>query len=145
MGYKRLNSIIGWMVFLVAAMTYCLTIEPTASFWDCPEFITTGFKLEVGHPPGAPIFMLTANLFSQLTGDVSKVAMMVNIMSALMSALCIMFLFRTVTYLAKKLICGKAGVPDIWQTIVIFASGIVGALAYTWSDTFWFSAVEGEV
>ena len=78
MNYKRLNTIIGWLVFAVAAVTYCMTIEPTASFWDCPEFITTGYKLEVGHPPGAPIFMLTANLFSQFTSDPGKVAMMVN-------------------------------------------------------------------
>ena len=144
MNYKRLNAIIGWLVFAVAAVTYCMTIEPTASYWDCPEFITTGYKLEVGHPPGAPIFMLTANLFSQFTSDPGKVAMMVNIMSALLSALCILFLFWSITMLVKKLVAnGKE--PDMWQMITIFGSGIVGALAYTWSDTFWFSAVEGEV
>lgn len=145
MKYKVVNNIIGWLVFAVAAVTYCMTIEPTASFWDCPEFITTGFKLEVGHPPGAPFFMLTANLFSQFTDDPSQVAMMVNTMSALLSALCILFLFWTITMLAKKLICRDGGEPDLWQTIAIMASGVVGALAYTWSDTFWFSAVEGEV
>ena len=144
MSYKRLNTIIGWLVFAIAAVTYCMTIEPTASFWDCPEFITTGYKLEVGHPPGAPIFMLTANLFSQFTSDPSKVAMMVNTMSALLSALCILFLFWSITMLVKKLIAGTKD-PDLWQMITIFGSGIVGALAYTWSDTFWFSAVEGEV
>ena len=144
MNYKRLNAIIGWLVFAVAAVTYCMTIEPTASFWDCPEFITTGYKLEVGHPPGAPIFMLTANLFSQFTSDPGKVAMMVNIMSALLSALCILFLFWSITMLVKKLVAGTKD-PDLWQMITIFGSGIVGALAYTWSDTFWFSAVEGEV
>ena len=144
MNYKRLNTIIGWLVFAVAAVTYCMTIEPTASFWDCPEFITTGYKLEVGHPPGAPIFMLTANLFSQFTSDPSKVAMMVNTMSALLSALCILFLFWSITMLVKKLVVGTKD-PDMWQMITIFGSGIVGALAYTWSDTFWFSAVEGEV
>ena len=144
MNYKRLNAIIGWLVFAVAAVTYCMTIEPTASFWDCPEFITTGYKLEVGHPPGAPIFMLTANLFSQFTSDPGKVAMMVNIMSALLSALCILFLFWSTTMLVKKLVAGTKD-PDMWQMITIFGSGIVGALAYTWSDTFWFSAVEGEV
>ncbi len=144
MNYKRLNIIIGWLVFAIAAVTYCMTIEPTASFWDCPEFITTGYKLEVGHPPGAPIFMLTANLFSQFTSDPSKVAMMVNTMSALLSALCILFLFWSITMLAKKLIAGTKD-PDMWQMVAIFGSGIVGALAYTWSDTFWFSAVEGEV
>lgn len=144
MKYKQINTILGWLVFIVAAVTYCLTIEPTASFWDCPEFITTGYKLEVGHPPGAPFFMLTANLFSQFTNDPSKVAMMVNAMSAILSALCILFLFWSITYLAKKLICGESK-PSAWQTITIMASGVVGALAYTWSDTFWFSAVEGEV
>ena len=144
MNYKRLNTIIGWLVFVIAAVTYCMTIEPTASFWDCPEFITTGYKMEVGHPPGAPIFMLTANLFSQFTSDPSKVAMMVNTMSALLSALCILFLFWSITMLVKKLVAGSKD-PDMWQMITIFGAGIVGALAYTWSDTFWFSAVEGEV
>ena len=144
MTYKRLNTIIGWLVFVIAAVTYCMTIEPTASFWDCPEFITTGYKLEVGHPPGAPIFMLTANLFSQFTSDPSKVAMMVNTMSALLSALCILFLFWSITMLVKKLVA-KDDQPTPWQMVTIFGSGIVGALAYTWSDTFWFSAVEGEV
>ena len=144
MNYKRLNTIIGWLVFAVAAVTYCMTIEPTASFWDCPEFITTGYKMEVGHPPGAPIFMLTANLFSQFTSDPGKVAMMVNMMSALLSALCILFLFWSITMLVKKLVAGTKD-PDMWQMITIFGAGIVGALAYTWSDTFWFSAVEGEV
>ena len=144
MNYKKLNIIIGWLVFVAAAITYCMTIEPTASFWDCPEFITTGYKLEVGHPPGAPIFMLTANLFSQFTSDPGKVAMMVNVMSALLSALCILFLFWSITMLVKKLVAGTKD-PDMWQMITIFGSGIVGALAYTWSDTFWFSAVEGEV
>ncbi len=144
MSYKRLNTIFGWLIFVVAAVTYCLTIEPTASFWDCPEFITTGYKMEVGHPPGAPIFMLTANLFSQFVDDPSKVAMMVNIMSALLSAACILFLFWSITHLTKKLIAGKED-PTLWQTITILGSGIVGALAYTWSDTFWYSAVEGEV
>ena len=144
MNYKRLNTIIGWLVFLVAAVTYCMTIEPTASYWDCPEFITTGYKMEVGHPPGAPIFMLTANLFSQFTNDPTKVAMMVNTMSALLSALCILFLFWSITMLTRKLVAGTKE-PDMWQMITIFGAGIVGALAYTWSDTFWFSAVEGEV
>lgn len=144
MTYKRLNTILGWLVFVIAAVTYCMTIEPTASFWDCPEFITTGYKLEVGHPPGAPIFMLTANLFSQFTNDPSKVAMMVNTMSALLSALCILFLFWSITMLVKKLVA-KDSQPTAWQMVSIFGSGIVGALAYTWSDTFWFSAVEGEV
>ena len=106
--YNKINNLVGWLAFLIAACTYCMTIEPTASFWDCPEFITTGYKLEVGHPPGAPFFMLTANLFSQFTSDPSQVARMVNIMSALMSAACILFLFWSITHLAKKLICPDA-------------------------------------
>ena len=135
----------GWLAFIVAAFTYCMTIEPTASFWDCPEFITTGYKLEVGHPPGAPFFMLTANLFSQFASDPSKVALMVNTMSALMSAACILFLFWSITHLAKKLICPDEQNMTTGKLIAIMGSGLVGALAYTWSDTFWFSAVEGEV
>ena len=103
--YKLVNNLVGWLAFVIAAFTYCMTIEPTASFWDCPEFITTGYKLEVGHPPGAPFFMLTANLFSQFTSDPSQVARMVNTMSALMSAACILFLFWSITHLVKKLIC----------------------------------------
>ena len=143
--YQFLNNLTGWIVFAVAAFTYCLTIEPTASFWDCPEFITTGYKLEVGHPPGAPIFMLTANLFSQFASDPSQVARMVNIMSALMSAGCILFLFWTITHLVRRLVCPERHEMSVAQLITILASGVVGALAYTWSDTFWFSAVEGEV
>src|SRR5574344_698437 len=143
--YNLVNNIVGWMAFLVAAITYCMTIEPTASFWDCPEFITTGYKLEVGHPPGAPFFMLTPNLFSQFTSDPSQVAMMVNTMSALMSAACILFLFWTITHLVKKLICPDESEMTLTKLITIMGSGIVGALVYTWSDTFWFSAVEGEV
>ena len=103
--YKFLNNLVGWVVFAIAAITYCLTIEPSASFWDCPEFILTGYKLEIGHPPGAPIFMLTANLFSQFASDPSQVARMVNTMSALMSAGCILFLFWTITHLVRRLVC----------------------------------------
>ena len=118
--FRLVDNILGWLTFFIAAFVYCSTIEPTASFWDCPEFITTGYRLEVGHPPGAPFFMLTANLFSQFTSDPSQVARMVNTMSALLSATCILFLFWSITHLT-------------------------GALIYTFSDTFWFSAVEGEV
>ena len=143
--YNKINNLVGWLTFAVAAFTYCMTIEPTASFWDCPEFITTGYKLEVGHPPGAPFFMLTANLFSQFASDPTQVARMVNIMSALMSAACILFLFWSITCLAKKLICPDEKQSTTVQLIAIMGSGVVGALAYTWSDTFWFSAVEGEV
>jgi hypothetical protein len=143
--YNLVNNVVGWIVFAIAAFTYCMTIEPTASFWDCPEFITTGYKLEVGHPPGAPFFMLTANLFSQFTSDPSQVARMVNTMSALMSAACILFLFWSITYLVKKLVCPRTEEMTRGQLVTIIGSGVVGALAYTWSDTFWFSAVEGEV
>lgn len=143
--YNLVNNVAGWVAFLIAAITYCLTIEPTASFWDCPEFITTGYKLEVGHPPGAPFFMLTANIFSQFTSDPSQVARMVNTMSALMSAACILFLFWSITHLVRKLVCPDTSNMKLGQLITIIGSGMVGALAYTWSDTFWFSAVEGEV
>ena len=97
--YKLVNNLMGWFVFAVAAVVYCLTIESSASFWDCPEFITTGYKLEVGHPPGAPFFMLTANLFSQFANDPSQVAYMVNVMSALLSAGCILFLFWSIRFI----------------------------------------------
>ena len=143
--YYKINNWVGWLAFAIAAFTYCMTVEPTASFWDCPEFITTGYKLEVGHPPGAPFFMLTANLFSHFASDPSHVAVMVNIMSALMSAACILFLFWSITALAKKLVCPDDSAMTTGKLVTIMGSGLVGALAYTWSDTFWFSAVEGEV
>ena len=143
--YKLVNNLVGWIAFVVAAFTYCSTVEPTASFWDCPEFITTGYKLEVGHPPGAPFFMLTANLFSQFASDPTQVAYWVNIMNALMSAGCILFLFWSITHLVKKLVCPDDEQMNLSKLITIMGSGLVGALAYTWSDTFWFSAVEGEV
>ena len=143
--YKLVNNLVGWFAFLVAAITYCSTVEPTASFWDCPEFILSGYKLEVGHPPGAPFFMLTANLFSQFASDPTQVAYWINIMNALMSAACILFLFWSITHLVKKLVCPDDTQMSLSKLITIMGSGLVGALAYTWSDTFWFSAVEGEV
>ena len=143
--YKLVNNLLGWITFAIAAFTYCMTVEPTASFWDCPEFITTAYKLEVGHPPGAPFFMLTGNFFTQFTNDPSKVAFCVNIMSALLSALCILFLFWTITHLARMLLIEDGKVTTWAQTVLIMGCGLTGALAYTWSDTFWFSAVEGEV
>lgn len=143
--YKLVDNALGWLAFLVAAVVYCSTIEPTASFWDCPEFITTGYRLEVGHPPGAPFFMLTANLFSQFVSDPSQVARMVNTMSALLSATTILFLFWTITHLTRKLILKDWAALTTSNLIAIEASGMVGALIYTFSDTFWFSAVEGEV
>ena len=143
--YKLVNNVLGWLTFMVAAFVYCSTIEPTASFWDCPEFITTGYKLEVGHPPGAPFFMLTANLVSQFASDPTQVAKMVNTMSALLSATTILFLFWSITHLARKLILKDWSEMTMGKLIAIEASGLVGALIYTFSDTFWFSAVEGEV
>ncbi len=142
--YKLINNLFGWITFAVSAVTYLLTIEPTASFWDCGEFISSAFKLEVGHPPGAPFFMLTGRFFANFASDPSDVARMVNVMSALLSALTILFLFWSITHLAKKLVV-KGETMSVANLIVIMGSGLVGALAYTFSDTFWFSAVEGEV
>ena len=143
--FRLVDNVLGWLAFFIAAFVYCSTIEPTASFWDCPEFITTGYKLEIGHPPGAPFFMLTANLFSQFTSDPTQVARMVNTMSALLSATCILFLFWTITHLTRRLLISNWDEMTLPKMIAIEASGLVGALIYTFSDTFWFSAVEGEV
>lgn len=143
--FKLLNNIVGWCVFAVAMLTYGLTVEPTASFWDCPEFITTAMKLEVGHPPGAPFFMLTGNLFTHFASDPTQVAYWINMMSATLSAFCILFLFWSITHLTRRLITTDGVVETSAQLLTILAAGVVGALAYTWSDTFWFSAVEGEV
>ena len=143
--YRTVNNLMGWITFIIAATVYCMTIEPTASFWDCPEFITTGYKLEVGHPPGAPFFMLVANLFSQFASDAGTVAKMVNYMSALMSGACILFLFWSITHLVRKLVITDENQITNKQLVTVMGSGLVGALAYTFSDTFWFSAVEGEV
>ena len=143
--YKLVDNIFGWVAFMIAAFVYCSTIEPTASFWDCPEFITTAYKQEIGHPPGAPFFMLLGNFFTHFASDTTQVAKMVNTMSALLSAVCIMFLFWTITHLARKLIIGDWKEMTTAKMVGIEASGMVGALIYTFSDTFWFSAVEGEV
>ena len=143
--FRLVDNIMGWIAFAIAAFVYCSTVEPTASFWDCPEFITTGYKLEIGHPPGAPFFMLTANLFSQFANSPQTVALMVNTMSALLSATCIMFLFWTITHLVRRLILKDWDSLTLSKIIAIEASGLVGALIYTFSDTFWYSAVEGEV
>lgn len=143
--YNLINNLFGWLSFVVAAIVYLLTIEPTASFWDCGEFISSAYKLEVGHPPGAPFFMLTGKFFSLFAGDPSQVAVMINAMSALLSAATILFLFWTVTHLAKKLIAPNTEEMSLGQLILIMGSGLIGALTYTFTDTFWFSAVEGEV
>ena len=143
--YNLLNTVMGWVVFAIAAVTYILTLEPTASFWDCGEFIASAYKLEVGHPPGNPIFMLTGRFFANFASDPSQVAYMLNLMSALLSAGTILFLFWSITHLAKKIVLPAGKEMTLGHMITILACGTVGALAYTWSDTFWYSAVEGEV
>ena len=144
--YKKLNNIVGWLIWAIATFTYCSTIEPTASFWDCGEYIACSYKLEVGHPPGAPFFLLIARFFSMFSfGDPAKAAMMINVMSALCSSFTILFLFWTITRLAKKMMAPLDSELDKGKMWAILGSGIIGALAYTFSDSFWFSAVEGEV
>jgi hypothetical protein len=146
MKFQKLNLIIGWITFAIASAVYIATIEPTASFWDCGEFIATGYKLEVGHPPGAPFFMLMTRFFSNFAGgDVTKVAMWANIMSALASGGTILFLFWTITHLGRRLTRKNADELSLGWQIAILGSAFIGSLAYTFSDTFWFSAVEGEV
>lgn len=143
--FKRWNDFGGWLVFLIAAFVYGMTIEPTASFWDCPEFISCAEKLQVGHPPGAPFYMLVGNLFTQFASDASQVSGMVNFLNALLSAGCILFLFWSITRLVRALLVGDERKLSVMDVIIILGAGFVGALAYTFSDTFWFSAVEGEV
>jgi hypothetical protein len=144
--YKLTETITGWVVFAIALVTYLLTLEPTASLWDCGEYIASAFKLEVGHPPGNPVFMVVARFFSFFAlGDTSKVAATINAMSALASAFTILFLFWTITHLARRILLGKNGEPGLTRTVAIISAGVVGALAFTFSDSFWFSAVEGEV
>lgn len=144
--YKKLNNILGWSIFAIASMVYILSTEPTASFWDCGEYIATAFKLQVGHPPGAPLFQMLGRFFSIMAfGDVSKVAHMINIMSALSSSFTILFLFWTLTILARKIVVPQGIKPTKANLYTIFGAAITGSLAYTFSDSFWFSAVEGEV
>ncbi|MGM9804318.1 MAG: DUF2723 domain-containing protein [Muribaculaceae bacterium] len=145
--YNVINNAMGWLMFAIAAVTYLLTIEPTASFWDCPEFISQGYKLEIGHPPGNPIFMLAARFAINFVSNPQYVSVAVNVMNAILSALTILLLFWTVTHLVKKLVVtdGEEDGMSLVQYLIVMGSGAVGALAYTWSDTFWFSAVEAEV
>ncbi len=145
--YNLINNVTGWCVFVIALITYWLTLEPTASYWDCGEFIIQADKLEVGHPPGNPIFMLTARFFANFAPDITKISVMVNAMSGLLSALTILLLFWTITHLTRRLVVrdGQTAELSLSKYLVIMGSGVVGALAYCWSDTFWFSAVEGEV
>jgi len=144
--YRLWDNILGWTAFAVAAVTYLMTIEPTNSLWDCGEFIASAFKLEVGHPPGAPFFMILARFFANFAGgDVSKVAMMINAMSGLASALTILFLFWTITHLARRIFLKQESDYTAGRIIAVLGAGLTGAMAYAFSDTFWFSAVEGEV
>lgn len=143
--FRTWNRIVGWLVFLISASVYLLTLEPTASFWDCGEFIATAYKLQVGHPPGAPFYLLLAKVFSLFAADKAHVAIWINGLSAISSAFTIMFLFFTITLLAKSILVRKQHAYSTTNLILILAAGFVGALAYTFSDTFWFSAVEAEV
>lgn len=143
--YQRLNNIFGWLVFLISGIVYTLSLEPTASFWDCSEFISSAYKLEPGHAPGSPIFMLTGRFFANFASDPSQVAWMINFMSGILSAGTILFLFWSITHLAKKLIAKSSNELSVADTITILGCGLVGSLLYAFSDTFWFSAVEGEV
>ncbi len=143
--FKRWNNIVGWAVFGVATLVYLLTIEPVASLWDCSEFIATSYKLEVGHPPGAPLFMLLARLATLFAPNVDYVGIAVNSMNSIASGFCILFLFWTITHLARKLITRGGAELTKNGALSAIAAGAVGALAYTFTDTFWFSAIEGEV
>src|SRR6056297_3227960 len=143
MNYKLLNNLTGWAVFLIATIVYVISIEPTTSFWDCGEFIASAYKLEVGHPPGAPLFMLMARLFSMFVSP-ENAAAAVNVMSALCSSFTILFLFWTITAFGRKMATRNSAL-DSGKIVAVLGSGIVGALAYTFSDSFWFSAAEGEV
>lgn len=143
--FQHINTFMAWAVFCLAAILYCTTAEPTASLWDCPEFIISACKLEIGHAPGAPFFMLTANLFSQLTSDPGQVARMVNIMSAILSAGCVMLLFLSISHLVRRLLCGRKPLQATRDIVITEGSALVGALVYAVSDSFWYSAVEAEV
>lgn len=143
--YSFWNKTLGWIIFAIASFVYLSTIEPTASFWDCGEFISASYKLLVGHPPGAPVFMLIGRIFTMLAPGPDKVALFMNAMSGLSSSFTILFLFWTITHLAKKLVVGNDTEISLGSSIAILGAGVVGSLAYTFSDSFWFSAVEGEV
>ncbi len=145
MNFKKTNLILGWISFAIALTVYLLTLEPTVSLWDCGEFIASSYKLQVGHPPGAPLFMIIGRAFSLFTSDTEKVAMMINAVSAFASAFTILFLYWTISHLLKKILLQGSGKASMSDMIVVLGGSFVGAMAYTFSDTFWFSAVEGEV
>ncbi|NSW93811.1 MAG: DUF2723 domain-containing protein, partial [Bacteroidales bacterium] len=143
--YRRINSITGWIMFAISSVVYLLTLEPTVSFWDCGEFILSAFRLQVGHPPGAPLFLMIGRVATMFAGgDTSKVALSMNALSAISSGFAIMFLFWTITHLVRRVTTSGEEMSDE-KIPAIIGSGIIGALAYTFSDTFWFSAVEGEL
>src|SRR3984885_2055830 len=143
MQYKKINNLLGWLCFVIASITYILTLEPSVSFWDCGEFISCAYRLQVAHQPGYPVFAMLGKVFSLLSlGDTTKVPYFTNMGSALASGATIMFLFWTITALAKKLFVKKDEVLNSSPTLLIMGAGLVGALAFTYTDTFWFSAVE---
>ena len=145
MNYRKINNLSGWLAGGIALVVYLMTLEPTVSFWDCGEFLSCAYKLEVGHSPGAPLFMMLQRMFG-IFADKEHAAFAMNAFSAVVSALTILFLFWTITYFAKKLLVGReVENPEKNHTLLIMGAGFVGALAYTFSDTFWFSAVEAEV
>ena len=145
MDFKRWDRIIGWMVFAIAAVSYLLTMEPSSSLWDCAEFIATSYKLEVGHPHGAPLFMIVARLATMLAPSSHYVPHMVNGINCIASAFCILFLFWTITHIARRMLSAGGREFTTANKVATLGAGAVGALAYTFTDTFWFSAVEGEV
>ncbi|MBB1573063.1 MAG: DUF2723 domain-containing protein, partial [Bacteroidia bacterium] len=144
--YRRLDLVAGWILFIIASAVYLLTMEPTASFWDCGEFIACADKLIVGHPPGAPFFMVIMRMFTMLAPTPELVGVFANSMSALASGATIMFLYWSIAYFARRMVVASPEEqPTLWQTILIMSASAIGALCYTFTDTFWFSAVEGEV
>ncbi|MEE1098557.1 MAG: DUF2723 domain-containing protein, partial [Alistipes sp.] len=144
MNFKRYNTLTGWVIFSISALVYLLTMEPANSLWDCSEFIATSYKLEVGHPPGAPLFMLLARIATLFAPSTHYVPHMVNAMNSIASAFCILFLFWTITHLGRRLVSANGEFSET-QKWGVLGAGAVGALAYTFTDTFWFSAIEGEV
>ena len=144
MTYSKWNAYLGWLIFAIASAVYLMTIESTASLWDCGEYITAAYKLEVGHPPGAPLFMVLGRLFSFFAAP-ENVAVYINALSAISSSLTILFMFWSLTLLIKKIILTQEKEITSGHQLAIFTSATIGSLAYTFSDSFWFSAVEGEV
>jgi hypothetical protein len=145
MKFKSLNLLLGWTSFAIALLVYLLTLEPTVSQWDCGEFIASSFKLQVGHPPGAPLFLMIGRVFSLFAHEPDQVAKMINAVSASASAFTILFLFWTISHLLKKMMVARGQEITLSTTVIVLGGSFVGAMAYTFSDTFWFSAVEAEV